>query len=99
MVSSDTPPELDIDVGECRGIVWAGKCAEALNENKDGEVLDNLRKCVRHFKRKGGDGGKPGDYDELFGKLLKASGFDEEDEEGCNSLKELLEGEDEDAWE
>ena len=45
-------------------------------------MLDGLRKWVRHFKRKGGDGGKPGDYDESFGKLLKASGIDEEDEEG-----------------
>ena len=85
-MSSDTPPEMDLDVGECRGIVWAGKCADALNESKDGAVLENLRKCVRHFKRKGGDGGKPGDYDELFGKLFEASGYEEDDEEGKEAL-------------
>ena len=37
-----------------------------------------MRAFVRRFKRKGGDGGKPGDYDELFGKLSEAMGLDED---------------------
>ena len=80
MVSSDTPPELDVDLGECRGIVWAGKCADALSDEKTGG-LENLRKCVRHFKRKG-DGGKPGNIDDLIEKLAEACGLEEGDEEG-----------------
>ena len=84
-MSSDTPPDLDIDVGECRGLVWAGKCAEALGA-LDCVALNHMRKCVRYFKRKGGDGGKPGDYDELFGKLLEASGIEETDEDGKEAL-------------
>ena len=25
---SDTPPELDVDMGECRGDTWSETCAE-----------------------------------------------------------------------
>ena len=56
-----------------------------------------MRKFVRRFKRKGGEGGNPGDFDELFDKLLKATGL-EDDDEAQDAIKELLEGEDEDAW-
>ena len=33
-----------------------------------------MRIFVRRFKRKGGDGGAPGDYDDLFEKIAKATG-------------------------
>ena len=39
-----------------------------------------MRAFVRRFKRKGGDGGKPGDFDDLFDKLVKAAGIEEESE-------------------
>ena len=89
-MSSDTPPDLDVDVGDCRGLVWANKCAEALGS---GEGLTRMRAFLRHFKRKGGEDGKPGDYEELLGKLSKATG-NEEDEDCMEALQELLDGED-----
>ena len=73
---SDTPEALDIDLGGCRGIVWAGKCANALSED---EGLNHMRKFVRHFKRKGGDGGEPGNFDEFIKNLLKAGRIEEEE--------------------
>ena len=71
MPSSECP-DLDIDVGECRGIVWAGKCAEALN---DDNTLDGMRKFVRKYKR------HDGDYDELFESLAKAAGISDDEDE------------------
>ena len=80
---SDTPEALDIDLGGCRGIVWAGKCYDTLA--KDEEGANRVRAFVRRFKRKGGDEGKPGDYEELFEKLTKAGGI-EEDEDAKEAL-------------
>ena len=91
-MSSDAEA-LDIDIGACRGIVWATKCAEALNND---EILKGMRGFVRRFKRKG-DEGKPGDYDKLFKDLAEAVDIEEE-EEAKENLKEFLEGDDEDAW-
>ena len=93
-MSSDAPPDLDVDVGDCRGLVWANKCAAALNTEQG---LTGMRAFVRHFKRKGGEDGKPGDYEELLDKLSKASG-EEEDEDEMEALQELLDGEDEEGW-
>ena len=67
---------MDVDVGDHRGLVWANKCAEALN-GKDLVALEHLRKCARHFKRK-----KEGEYDEMFEKLVEAAGLESGDEEG-----------------
>lgn len=59
------------------------------------EGLEYLRKFVKRFKRKGGDGGKPGDIDELISELVGVLGDDEYEE----PLRELLEGEDDDTGE
>ena len=74
---SDTPEALDVDIGGCRGIVWAGKCADTMG--KEGS-LDNMRAFVRRFKRKGGADGKPGDFEDLYDKLVKAAGIEEDED-------------------
>ena len=54
--------EMDIDLSEFRGLVWATKCAEALNTEVNLKVL---RGFVRNFKR-------TGNFDELFDNLSNA---------------------------
>ena len=39
-----------------------------------------MRAFMRRFKRKGGADGKPGDFEDLFDKLVKAAGIEEEEE-------------------
>ena len=65
---SDTPEELEIDLERITPDRWHMKCADALSRDEEG--LSKLRAHVRRFKRKGGDGGKPGDFDELFNELV-----------------------------
>ena len=74
---SDTPEQLQVDLSGCRGIVWATKCTEALGTD---EGLKHMRAFVRRFKRKGGDDGTPGDYDDLLAKLQKATGMVDDEE-------------------
>ena len=92
-MSSDAEA-LDIDIGACRGEEWTSKCAEGLDNE---ELLPGLRKLVRQFKRKGGENGEPGDIDALYDDLMKILG-EEDEEENRGHLKELLEGESDDAW-
>ena len=61
MSGSDTPPELDIDLSGARGDVVFMKENEDRLEEADG--LDRMRTFVRRFKRKGGENGKPGDFE------------------------------------
>ena len=63
---SDTPPELDVDIGACRGDTWSETCAEQLATD---EGIKRLRTMLRRWKRKGGDKGTPGDYEKLFEQL------------------------------
>ena len=58
-------PELDLDLSAYRGIVWATKCAEALNKEVN---LKALRRFVRIFKR-------TGNFDELFDNLSNTVGI------------------------
>ena len=47
-----------------------------------------MRHTLKRWKRKGGEGGTPGNYDELFEKLNGGS----EDNDLTESLRKLLEG-------
>ena len=92
MSGSDTPEEIDIDLGDGRGdVVWMAKC-EGMLESEEGLV--RLRQFVRRYKRKGGEDGKPGDLDALIEELFAITGDDLEEQ----TIRDLLEGEDEDAW-
>ena len=74
MSGSDTPEEIDIDLGDGRGdVVWMAKC-EGMLESEEG--LKRLRQFVRRYKRKGGEDGKPGDLDALIEELMAIAGED-----------------------
>ena len=88
MSGSDTPEELEMDQSDGRGgVAWMMKC-DSLLTSEDG--LERMRKFVRRFKRKGGEGGKPGDIDQLI-EDLKACGLDD-DEDIEETLRAFLEG-------
>ena len=86
MSGTDTPPELDIDLSNARGDVVFMKENEDRLSEKDG--LDRMRTFVRRFKRKGGENGTAGDFEQLVADLLVKAG--EEVEEA--TLRAFLEG-------
>ena len=51
---------------------------------------------LKRWRRKGGEGGAPGDYDKLVEKLNSV--FDDDDNEQADSLRQMLEGTDDDDW-
>ena len=92
--ATDTPLELEIDLSDARGdVVFMEHCITLLSSD---EGLKTMRAYLRRFKRKGpkGGDGTPGDVDQLVEDLLKNAG-EEADEE---SLREVLEGNDIEAW-
>ena len=78
MSGSDTPEELELDLGDGRGdVVWMMKC-ETLLASADG--IGRMRTFVRRYKRKGGPEGGPGDLDGLIDELKGIAGEDTEEE-------------------
>ena len=93
-MSSDTPEELYIDTeGMGRSVPFTEVCAGQL---KTSEGLKHMRAMLKRWKRKGGEGGGPGNYDKLFEKL---SSFFDDDEDVKDSIREMLEGTEEDGGE
>ena len=77
-----------------RSTPFDGFCAEQL---ATAEGLKCMRRMLKHWKRKGGEGGAPGNYDKFFEKLNSICN-DGDDEEVTNLLTQMLEGTDDDDW-
>ena len=85
MSGTDTPEELEVDLGEGRGQTWAETCAETLQTD---EGLKHMRIMLQRWKRKGGEGGTPGNYEKLFEKLNAILN----DDDITEPLRKMLEG-------
>ena len=94
MSDEESAAELDLDINECRGNEWVNVCSEALGTEKG---INHMRNKLKIWKRKGGEGKTPGNYDALFDKLKTILGVEENEkeedkEEGRKALTQLLEG-------
>ena len=86
---SDTPDELELDdLSQGRSTTWYDICDNKLGSE---EGCKRLQKFVQRFKRKGGEDGKPGDFEALCDELVEALG--ESENESRESLVRFLEGE------
>ena len=79
---------MEIDLTDARGdVVFLEQCETLL---KTDEGFARMRLFVRKFKRQGGEGKTPGDFDQLVTDLKEKAGGDTEEDK----LRAFLEGKD-----
>ena len=90
---TEDPCELDVDLNDCRGNEWVDFCAKQLGEEKG---IKHMRSNLEIWKKKGGPGGTPGNYEALLEKMKEILGA--EKEEDIEPITDLLEGTEDDDF-